>query len=320
MFASSKPAKSRYEQLLILKGRGLVIDDEERVLHYLSTISYYRFSAYTRFYYQCDLPEHRFKAGVRFQQVLDLYIFDRRLRLLFLDAIERIEVALRAELTNCLAQNYGPHGYLTEDVFHSKFDLSKTTASLKKTMAKSDAETFVQHYRSNYRNSPEEPPIWMACELLTFGEVSHLFANLKHPTDTQWFEGAFGFKYPVLQSWFRSLSDLRNVCAHHGRLWNREFGSRPCRPKEIPAHWPQLPQVVGTRIDPQRRLYLQIIVILGLLEKISPHSTWKTRLLELFHEFGEFPKQAMGFPDGWELESFWANSESFTHSHQLNLE
>jgi len=153
----------------------------------------------------------------------------------------------------------------------------------------------------------------MAVELLTFKEVSFLLSNLRHEADTKRIELHFGWKFPVLKSWFRSLSDLRNLCAHHMRIWNREFGSRPEIPKKHPQDWPVPPQALPTgshlhpeqTLNPQRRLYMQLVVIESLLRVVNPGSGWAERLVRLLDRHPQFSRPHMGFPPDWEKEPFW---------------
>lgn len=308
-----KPAHSIDDQIATLHGRGLAIPDTERARHYLRNISYFRLSAYTRPFYQPGLEEHRFLEGSAFDDVLRLYVFDRELRLLLLDAIERLEVALRAQLANTLAEHHGPHGYLDASIFDTRYNHAWLLNKLESTSQGRDVESFLTHYRMKYQSAPTQPPIWMAAELLTFKEVSTLFANLRLPRDTQRIERHFGWKTPVLRSWFRSLSDLRNVCAHHGRVWNRVFGSRPEIPRKVPANWPNIPGKIATgshenpeqRLDPHRRLYFQLVVIESLMQVVSPTSQWAERLVALLDRYPDVSRPHMGFPENWEQEPFW---------------
>jgi abortive infection bacteriophage resistance protein len=308
-----KPAHSIEEQVATLRGRGLAIPDEARARHYLANISYFRLSAYTRPFYQPGCQEHYFLEGTSFEDVLRLYVFDRELRLLLLDAIERLEVALRAQLTNTLAEHHGPHGYLNPAIFDTRYNHGWLLEKLENAAKGREIETFLAHYRKKYRSAPTQPPIWMAVELLTFKEVSTLMAKLRLPKDTQRIEQHFGWKMPVLRSWFRSLSDLRNICAHHGRVWNREFGSRPEMPRKIPASWPGIPNSIetgshehpGQRLDPRRRLYLQLVVIESLMQVVSPTSQWAERLATLLDHYPQISRPHMGFPGHWDTESFW---------------
>lgn len=250
MSSFDKTAHSIEQQIATLRDRGLLIADEARAHHYLANISYFRLSAYTRPFYQPRMQEHHFLPNTCFDDVLQLYIFDRELRLLLLDAIERLEVSLRAQMSNVLAEHHGPHGYLKAEIFDTRYNHDWLLAKLEQLGSARQVESFLAHYRKKYNAAPKQPPIWMAVELLTFKEVSTLFSQLRLSVDTQRFERHYGVKMPVLRSWFRSLSDLRNVCAHHGRVWNREFGSRPEIPKKQPTHWPSIP--VTQKLSPCR--------------------------------------------------------------------
>ncbi len=313
MTTFDKPALSPDQHLDTLRRRGLVIPDETRARRYLGNISYYRLSAYTRPFYRPGQPDHVFRDGANFDEVLSLYVFDRELRLVLLDAIERLEVALRAQLGNTLAEHYGPHGYLDARLFDTRYDHDWLMNRLDGEVRTREVESFLTHYRSKYTAAPPQPPIWMAVELLTFKEVSTLFAHLRQARDTQRIEAHFGWKFPLLKSWFRSLSDLRNVCAHHARVWNREFGSRPEMPRKIPARWPAVPEAIATgaferpaqTLNPRRRLYLQVVVIETLMQVVCPENRWAERLVHLLDCHPQVSRSHMGFPTHWDSEAFW---------------
>ena len=317
MTTFSKDALSLDQQIDILAGRGLDIDDNDCVRRYLGDISYFRLSAYTRPFY---IPEvagehsHQFLPGTSFNDVLGLYIFDREIRLLILDAIERLEVSLRAQLTQTLAMRHGPFGYLNVDVFDTRYKHDWLLTELKRKAGSRDMESFLESYRRKYSHSSDYPPIWMAMELLSFGQISTLFANLRLPDDQKQIAEHFGFPYVVLKSWFRSLSDLRNHCAHHARVWNREFGSRPVWPRKPPPQWVAVPeQLIVPRhpkqtINPRRRLYFQLIIIETLLQVVSPSSGWAVRLTTLLEKNPGVSRVHMGFPLNWNEEPLWARA------------
>lgn len=304
MTAFSKPPLSIAEQIDLWTKRGLSIPDLPRTRRYLTVISYYRLSAYT-LPFQKGTPDHDFKPGTGFDDVLDLYVFDRRLRLLILDAIERIEVALRARMTNVLAENHGAHAYLKKQIFDSRYEHDWLIQQIEKKYNGIQAETFLQHYRSKY-DDPKLPPIWMVMEILTFKEVSLLFTNLRLKEDKKAICDLWDLPDTVLRSWFRALSDLRNVCAHHGRTWNREFGSRPMVPKKSPSCWPDFSHpLADPRIAPFSRLYFLLVIIELLLSKINPGSTWRHRLCELLKAHPKVSRAHMGMPNDWSNDPFW---------------
>ncbi|WP_252178868.1 Abi family protein [Endozoicomonas sp. 4G] len=312
MVAFKKHALSLDEQIHTLSARGLVVTDPVRAKHYLKNISYFRLSAYTRpFYIPGSGDEHRFISGTSFDDVLRLYIFDRELRLLLLDAIERIEVALRAQLTQVLATRHGPHGYLDSNIFKSHYNHQWLISELKSKSERREIEAFLKSYQQKYPDSPVQPPLWMALELLSFKQISELFANLRFPEDQKPLTKHFGFQFTVLKTWFHSLSDLRNHCAHHSRVWNREFGTSPVWPRKAPKNWIYVPEKIAVHsspaqtINPRRRLYYQLVIIETLLSKVSPGSGWATRLNGLISRNPAISRVHMGFPDNWEEEPLW---------------
>lgn len=313
MTVFDKPALTIDQHLDTLRQRGLAIPDEGRARHYLGNISYYRLSAYTRPFYRPGQTDHVFLTGTSFDDILQLYMFDRELRLLLLDAIERLEVALRTQLANTLAEHHGPHCYLNAKLFDTRYDHGWLIDKLHRQADARGVEVFLAHYRSKYTAAPAQPPIWMAVELLTFKEVSTLFAHLRQARDTQRIEAHFGWKFPLLKSWFRSLSDLRNICAHHARVWNREFGSRPEMPRKIPPQWPAVPEAIATgtqahsaqTVNSRRRIYLQLVVIEALMQTVCPESCWAQRLGALLDRYPQVSRPHMGFPPNWDKDVFW---------------
>ena len=292
------------DQITQWENRGLAVLDKTRAERYLSVISYYRLSAYT-LPFQKSYPEHCFKSGVTFEDILDLYIFDRKLRLLLLDAIERIEVALRARMTNVLAENHGAHAYLKKRIFDTRYNHNWLIEQVRRKCHDSQAETFIKHYCTKYFE-PELPPIWMIMETLTFKEVSFLFNNLRKKEDKQAIAALWNLPDKLLCSWFRALSDLRNICAHQSRTWNREFGSRPGIPKKPPSCWPDFGRsLADPRIKSYRRLYFFLVVIELLLRKVNPGSSWRKRLYDLMQSHPKVSRAHMGMPQEWAYDPFW---------------
>ncbi|PLX47162.1 MAG: hypothetical protein C0613_14785, partial [Desulfobulbaceae bacterium] len=191
-----KPSLSIPQHLDQWQERGLSIPDWPRAERYLSVISYYRLSAYT-LPFQNGNPDHQFKPGIEFEDVLHLYVFDRRLRLLILDAIERLEVALRARMTNILSSHHGSHAYLNPGIFDTRYNHDWLLDQVRRKCDASQAETFIKHYRNKYTD-PDLPPIWMIMEILTFKEVSVLFSFLRIKEDKQAIAGFWDLPDKVL--------------------------------------------------------------------------------------------------------------------------
>lgn len=240
----TKPPLTFADQLELLQGRGLQVPDPARAEHWLSHISYYRLSAYM-------LPfkdGENFRPGTTFDQVAGLYIFDRKLRLILLDAIERIEVALRTFLTYELSHQYGVFGHTDPTRFSPRFGHDRFMEHLRKA-ERDSKETFVSHYRGKY-TSEEHLPVWMATELISLGQLSRLYTAC-NPSIKRRFARRLNTGDPIVSSWLHSLSYVRNVCAHHSRLWNRELAIKPMLPVLSPA-WPY-------RIRSNERLYVSVM-------------------------------------------------------------
>lgn len=282
-----KPPLSNKEIIRLLSERGMIIDDPKRAEHYLNFISYYRLSVYM-------LPfqdeRHSFKKPISFEKILRLYSFDRRLRLLSMDALERIEVAFRTVIVNCLSEKCGAFWLENPDCFHDK-NKRNTQASMleeiRKQIEQQKTAPSLEHYYQTY-SAPEIPPAWIVFEILPFGCVSRIYENLKRPYRKAVAE-KFGIEESILQSWFHALSVLRNSCAHHSRIWNRKY---PFKIKKANA-FPEL--------DTAERFYCFALIIDILLNRIVQTPTWTQRLKETINEFSDVvnPIQ-MGFPADWD--------------------
>lgn len=288
----TKPALSSPALLAHVSSRGLCVPDPAAALHALDYIGYYRLLVYMRPFQRPDAVTgvRRFVPGTTFGDVLGLYDFDRSLRLLCLSAVERIEVALRAAIVSQVAVTEGPHFYLDPDHFErvdAFVDFFQTTRREERNLA-------VKHYRKTYCE-PEMPPIWASTEALTFGALSRLYSGLalRHRKAVA---TRFGFDESVLSSWFRSLSLVRNLSAHHSRLWN------------APMHVDQPIAAKRLRHEmiPTDRLYARLVVLAVLAEVIDPGAGWKHRLVALVDQHGRVPLGQMGIPAGWDCREFWA--------------
>ena len=296
----TKPATSITDQLALLRRRGMVIDDEASARHYLQHISYYRLRAYWLHFEQAAAngDDHAFAAGADFATVLAIYDFDRELRLLLIDAIERVEISLRTRLANVLSLRYGPFAH-EEPVHFAKPHLwQQSRDELAKEYARS-RETFAEHYRSQYPQLPS-PPLWVACELMTLGHLSRWLQNLRIPKDRQTIADAYGLDEKVLVSFAHHLTIVRNHCAHHGRVWNRKLSLKMQIPGKKPAG-------LSAQFNPaqDRRLYNTLTMLTYLMSVISPASTWRQRLKALIQATPQITVADMGFPADWEQRAIW---------------
>ena len=143
-------------------------------------------------------------------------------------------------------------------------------------------------------------------EMLTWGELSHLYVGLKSTQAKKQIAQNLGLHAEVLESWLKTLNDVRNICAHHSRLWNKEHGRSIKIPTSNTIQWLQQPIILSnTAIRYEKRTYMLLVAIQTLLYKISPNSTWAKRLKDLIEQYPSLSKANMGMPELWHQDPFW---------------
>ena len=288
-----KPAISLSAQIALLEKRGLKVEDSNVAEYYLKYIGYYRLSGYWRYFADpSDGAREKFYAGSTFQEVLDLYTFDRKLRALLMDALERIEIAFKATVSHEGSILKGPFWLCDPANFgHGQHEavLKDIDVAIGKDKDKPQ-HLFINHFYSKY--SDDRPPSWMVFETLSFGAASRIFKASRGEIQTE-VSKHFGVNRSVLESWMHSLSFARNVCAHSGRLCTRTFTIKP-----------KIPHAFGTEIKTDR-LYAVCCIVHHIMATISDGTKWSERLKELVSERGECTLESMGFPKDWDTQSFW---------------
>lgn len=319
-----KPFLSFADQLQLLKERGLGMTDEVAALDYLRRIGYYRLSAYWYPFRKTSLQQDPaskqltvvrgddFNDGVRFQDALNLYVFDKRLRLLLLDAIERIEIAIRVDIAHLLGK-HDPFAHTNPGLLHGNFTKKidpKTGRTgyqewidkYNRLVARSK-EDFVKHYRAKY-GFPL--PIWVAVELWDFGLLSTFYQGMAIG-DKEIIAAKYGLSgWKTMASWLRTLNYVRNIAAHHSRLWNKNLVDQPKMPDvgDIPA----FDLLIG-KPDITSRVYVVFCILSHLMQSICPNSSWRSRLKEMIQDFPVVPKVSatdMGCPPDWRAHDFWS--------------
>lgn len=286
------------EQISRLKKRGLSFKHEDKAKHYLSNISYYRLRAYTYPFQDNNNPEHPFIQAIDFDEIIDLYVFDRRLRFIVFNALEKVEIALRTKIIYEMSISYGSHWQENPDLFINHEYFEKNTESMKREVERSK-EDFIKHYSDTY-SSPECPPSWMSLEVVSMDLLSKLFSNIKENEEKAKILYAFGHKrFNILTSWVHAFVGLRNVCAHHCRLWNRRFTISPTIPYNMPF------QFLNNRQIQFNKLYALLSCLNYTLRIVSPGSHFVKTLKAHLKTCGLVELHQMGFPDNWEEEELW---------------
>lgn len=290
----TKPATTYAEQVALLQKRGMVIDDPASAAFYLQHLNYYRLGAYW-LPFEADHGSHTFKPGTRFGEVLNLYIFDRELRLLVLDAIERIEVSVRSQWAYQMAHHHGPLAHLDAALGHKPWRWQANFDKLAKEVDRSD-EAFIQHLTKTY--SEALPPVWAVCEVMSLGLLSRWYGNLKPMPTRRAIASVYGIDQRVMESWLHHLTYIRNTCAHHSRLWNRDFTITPELPLSKPAH------LVKDFVPGSRKLFNTLVILLHFMDVIAPDHHWRQRLKGLLNSHC-IQTRAMDFPADWEGRAIW---------------
>jgi abortive infection bacteriophage resistance protein len=293
----SKTCTLPHDLIPLLKNRGLSIPDEKRAVSYFTNIGYFRLNAYFHPLLKEPKDKRIFKTGSTFDMMLDMYRFDRKLRILFFNEIEKIEVAIRSAMSNWISHELGDVFWMTTPKhFKNPAFYEKRLEIIQNELDKSD-EDFIIHFRDNYTNP--YPPAWMIAEIIPFGVLCKTFKDLKYKSIRKKIADYFALPLPVFTSWTISLVSLRNLCGHHNRTWNKEV--------PINSHTLYIPEYPWINQDATdtRRVYFRICIIKYLLFTVSPNNRFTQKLLSLLAEFPTIDTRAMGFPPNWRTEPIW---------------
>lgn len=282
----AKKWKSFDDQLALLRSRGLIIGDERKALGYLKTIGYYRLSGY--FYSFREIcptdPKRRldtFIPNSRFEDVKALYMFDKKLRQLALDALERIEVAMRVNIAYLLGK-YGSLAHRNVTLFDSKFNHADWLVRFDKLIQREEKTSLVKHHLDNYGDLP----IWAACEVWDFGTMSKLFKGMTR-NDKDRIAALYHLEKGVhLQTHLHAFNFIRNVSAHHSRLWNKPVIFKANLRGLQDPKWEQLKHVVD-------KPFVYFCLMKRMLDEICPNSSWGQRFLDCLAEFPQVENNAV---------------------------
>ncbi|MBY0221620.1 Abi family protein [Sporosarcina aquimarina] len=271
------------QQMEILKERNLIIHDEGEALSFLKRVNYYRFSAYgltLRHISNRDV----FQDGITFHHMKMLYNFDQKLRDLLMNQLEFIEIEFRSKIAYQHAHEFGALGYRHTENFSSEGAHNSFLEELDKQIDRSGRELFVMHHRQKYGG---EFPFWVAIEVISFGELSKLFRNLKEDTKNEVVKD-FNIPYYYVESWLHSLAYVRNVCAHYGRLYGKKLTIKPTLFKKKRS------------LISNSGVFAAIYVLSRLLHQEN-RTNFITSLQALLEEYAEYIDLGeLGFSEEWE--------------------
>ena len=294
----SKPATSIDQQFEILKSRGLNIiasaDYENFAKEMLLQNNYYRLEGYWfDFYDPLSYPNHKFLPGISFHHIWNNYRADTFLRLSMFAITERIEISFRSLLAYTLAKNHGPFPYRQEDLDCNLGTYLKALDRMRDDISHSK-DQFIHFFLSKY--SDPIPPIWMMVEIMSMGEISKLYGDCLKDSDKKEIAGYYGISAKVLESWMRSISMVRNRCAHHNRLYGISISGGFVTPKKLRDK----KYISLFNKDNINGLYNIIVACCYMTEAINDKretTSFLNNLVDLIDSF-ELEESKMGFPEG----------------------
>lgn len=296
-----KPAITFEQQVDLLISRGMTVEDRTSAIHYLSHINYYRLEAYW-LPFEISRSPHAFAPSTSFNTVLNNYLFDREFRLHLLDAIERIEVSFRTQWAYHISCEFGAHGYLENSKGMRKDErrFLNDVKELQDHVQRSD-EVFIKHFRDTYDESL--PPAWVSCEVMSLGLLSRFYSNLRANQVRRNIAVAYHVDEGFLEGFLEHITYVRNVCAHHSRLWNRHLTKKMPLPKGKPAGLKDNIYIDASN-KTEHKIYNTLVVVQHLMTVISPDSLWAIRLAHLIEKYS-IDANRMGFPQGWQVLPLW---------------
>ncbi|MBM5570541.1 MULTISPECIES: Abi family protein [Deefgea] len=296
------------DQIAHWQAKGLQIPDLAAATQALTFIGYFRLRGYALPWMHSTANGRVFNPGTTLSMITDAYRLDHELRGAILRELETIEVGIRTVISNTMSDDYGPFWYFNQPavIFGDikKRDGSLEAFPLQTFLAEVDSETrrskdaFAQHFYSKYTD-PALPPSWLMAECVTFGKWSKIYQHLQKadaskPHPKKAIAKVFQLQMEVLESWLHALTVLRNICAHHGRVWNRRFSMRPKVFTQQAKHF----------TDPQS-FYSYAVVIRLLSRAINPNSDWPRTLQNILASYPGINPADMGFPVQWQADALW---------------
>jgi len=293
----SKPALNIAAIIDRLKANGLGILNEKEALRKLGIVSYFRIAAYLR-PMEDDKETHHFKPGSTLENAFALYEFDTKLRQLIFAAIQEIEIALRAKVIQHFSLTYGPFWFMDVSLSANERLFAQNLAAIDRELERSREDFIKAHFKKYIK--PAFPPAWKTLELASLGTLSKLYYNFSDKKVKKNIAREFNQpNHEILESWMRSIASLRNCCAHHARIWNRNLSATPQMTGRIRGNW-----IAHADIAPNR-LYAVLCCTAYWMDSINGKAHFVDGLKILIAQCPMVDIRAMGFPSGWESEPLW---------------
>lgn len=272
----------------LLETRGLSISAESRIrfTRFLLDTNYYRASGYWRYFQSApQFGDNQFRPNTTAEQILDLYEFDAALRTLLLEGLATVEITLRSRFAYYYSQHLGEFSYLVSETYgnlpkesaiNAELGIQKLVKQIEEDLAQSK-----ERYIKRFRDANQEIPVWVAIEALSMGTVSKMYSRIRNAEVRYAVAKSFGIPNPEFaMSIFRSLTVLRNHCAHHARIWNR-----------VPEFPPPVLNILKTESDKDvyhRTSWAWIVTLAKLADEINRNTHYSEDLFDFIDSFPEF--------------------------------
>lgn len=312
----SSPALSVKEQVDLLLQKGLIISDRLAAEQWLSHISYFRFKNYSYSFKDYKNKDGHYIANTRFEEIRDLYLFDRQLKMTVFAAIENIEISVRTVISNVMSTAHGPHWYLDSSHFISEEERRNISRNAKyeddipksfnhfkflhdlEVELENPTELFLQHYKKHFE--PIHPPSWMMMEMITFGTLSIMFENLRPSAEKNSIFDNFQLTKKQLVSWLHCFAFIRNKCAHHARLVYAPIIFSPSMPQRKSRVF-----LAEADLIYSNTLYAILCCLQYMLNICNDNSSFKMNIVSLSEQFPAIDYVRLGFTPHWRDEKIW---------------
>ena len=278
-----QPPMTIDEQVENLKSIGLIVDDEEYAKKILNDISDFRLVKA----YSLNLKPKNgcYDKQTTFKEIVDLYLFNANFRQIIFPEIEKVEINVRCRVANFFAEQYGVLGYLQAENFADENYHAQFLKDINEEIGRNSKAPFVRNFRENYEGG--NLPIYALVEVFSFGTLSKFYKNMLNK-DKKAIAKSFGVGYTYFESWLESISYVRNICAHYGRIYNAKLSKTPILYKEYTQ--------VGIG---NNRIYGVLLCLKHLLKNDVHWNLFVDKIELLFDKYQYVKISTMGFPENW---------------------
>lgn len=291
------------QQIALLRSRNLIISDDSYACEKLSELNYYRLSGYSL---TLRNESNKFIKNARFEDIIDIYEGDQKVKSLLFKYLAKIEIALRTHIGYTLGAIH-PLALNSSDTFRSEDHYNAFREQLKEAVRNNKTEPFVLHHQNKYGGLM---PSWVVVELLSFGELSTLYSALNKDIKKNLVAEYYpGVKFDYLENWLEGLVILRNFCAHHKRLYNRGLIKTPSMTDAELKYYRETLKYDENAIG--KRLFFRLVILCRLLPTREEQEKFINELNTIFINHKSLDLKKYAFPYNWEMHIRELNENFF---------